>query len=653
MKTNFKIGIKTLFLSLTLSTVILIVVLSFVLSQRGINNMLFSESQKYFKQSIRLAQTIFDYEVEKITSVVNSTSLSKEEIDAINTQNIDFLEEKLNKSILKSIDFSAILPTKYDKVALGGFFLYDIHPLIKELKRIKTAGIKKSLIKIDSNGKPLLFLVITKGIIDKRTGEIIGIFAGGVELQNNIKILQDIKKNTKLETISFFYEDAEILKEHALNEKKISLESIQQYNTLIHSKKALNVIGYRASLDFDSQYSLLNIKMILKNDSLNSIKDILIKDIIFVSFITIVIVILFVLLINKLLINPIESLKIYAKDFCNNTHKNSETLDLRISEYQELSNYLRSLFMQLLDNQQKLLEAKNKINSDMQMIQHLNDSLESKVQEKTKELHILNENLKLKIKIEVENNRKKDKHLIQQARYAALGEMIGNIAHQWRQPLCAMSASMSAIKLQKDLNILTDSTFDYYYEMIINNADFLSETINTFRTFFKNDLTKEKFNIHNSLKSTLQIINAAYKESDIKIIMEFSALDLIAKGSSSELSQVFINILNNAKDIMVEKEIPDKKIAIVTKIVESENLIYIYDNGGGVLPSIIEKVFDPYFTTKHKSQGTGIGLYISKEIIEKKFDGFLTVDNQIITIQNEVFDGACFTISVPVYKEGN
>ncbi|MEJ5167894.1 MAG: ATP-binding protein [Arcobacteraceae bacterium] len=283
-------------------------------------------------------------------------------------------------------------------------------------------------------------------------------------------------------------------------------------------------------------------------------------------------------------------------------------------------------------------------------LQILNENLENIVKEKTKELQDLNENLKQKVIVEVEKNRKKDQQMIQQSRYAALGEMIGNIAHQWRQPLSAISTTSSGMKLQLELGVAGNEDVQKAFDDIMYYVKFLTQTIEDFRGFFRKDEKKEPFNLIDSLNSTLKIISAAYKDNSIRVMTDFKSNAFIVQGSQSELSQVFLNILNNAKDILVEKAVEDKKIHIFIEEVDNDVVVYIQDNGGGIPDEIIEKVFDPYFTTKHKSQGTGIGLYMSKEIVEKKLNGFLTVKNREINIDNEHFEGACFVISIPLDK---
>lgn len=642
MKKNLKFSIKTIFIFLTIIALISTILVTIVLSKNSKNELIFSESKKYFEQSMRLSQTIFDYELEKIFSVVNSITFSASDINRIRNNDIESIESNLNKTIPKSLHFTAILPFKSQQSALGGFFLYDINPLIEALQKIQVSTSKSSLIKIDSNGKELVFIVVTKGIVDEKNGEIVGIFAGGIELNTNIKFIQDIKNSSKVDDVTLLYDNIPILKDNPNGE---SMDFLKGFNLLTYDKN--EVVGYRASLSFNSKISPLNIKMSLSNDSFKTTRYWVYKDLTIVTILSIIIIGFFIYYINKLLIKPIENLKIYARNFFEKKDVEEGSLDLKIVEYQELANYLQKLFIELLSNQQKLIVAKDKINSDMQMIKSLNDTLELKVKAKTKELSHLNDTLKQKVLEEVEKNRKKDKQIIQQSRYAALGEMIGNIAHQWRQPLSAISTTSSAMKLEMQVGVASSEDIMKAFDNIMHYVNFLNQTIEDFRGFFRQDLKQEEFNMLDSLENTLKIIFAAYKDNNIKIVTNFIAKELLVMGSSSELSQVFINILNNAKDIMLEKNVEDKKIYILSKSNENTHEIRIFDNGGGVNEAIIEKIFDPYFTTKHKSQGTGIGLYMSKEIIEKKFNGTLSVLNKEINIHHELFKGACFQIKIP------
>lgn len=642
MKHKLKFSIKTIFIFLTLIALSTTIVVTIVLSTNSKNELILSESKKYFEQSVRLTQIIFDYEIDKLFSVVNSISFNTTEIKKIRENDFEYLENNLNKSIPQYLHFTAILPFNSEQSALGGFFLYDINPLMNELKKIKSSTLKRSLIKVNTQGKESLFIVVSKGIVDEQNGEIIGIFAGGIELNTNIKFIHDIKRSSKLEDVALFYNEDEILNE---SQNDLNLDFLNTYNVLVQEKNT--IIGYRAKLNFNSQESPLNIKMSLSNDSFKITQNWIYKNVLIVILLSLIIIGFFVYYINKLLIKPIENLKTYARNFFEEKNLEEGALELYILEYQELANYLQQLFIELLTNQQKLIAAKDKINSDMQMIKSLNDTLEVKVAEKTKELIDLNDTLKQKVIEEVEKNRKKDKQIIQQSRYAALGEMIGNIAHQWRQPLSAISTTSSAMKLEMQVNIASYDDIIKAFDNIMNYVNFLNQTIEDFRGFFRQDLHEDNFNILDSLDNTLKIILASYKDNNITVITNYREQEFLSRGSSSELSQVFINILNNAKDIMIEKNIHDKKIYILVKSKDNNNEIRIIDNGGGVEESIMEKIFDPYFTTKHKSQGTGIGLYMSKEIIEKKFNGTLRVLNKEVVINNEVFNGACFQIIIP------
>jgi len=277
----------------------------------------------------------------------------------------------------------------------------------------------------------------------------------------------------------------------------------------------------------------------------------------------------------------------------------------------------------------------------------LNNNLESIIEAKTEELQQLNNNLERKIQEEVDKNRQKDQQMIQQSRFAALGEMIGNIAHQWRQPLSAISSTASGMQLQLELDIASKEEINKSYEDIIGYTEFLTQTIEDFRSFMKQDSNVVEFDINDVVQKAIGITSAGFKDHDIKLITHFSETPLKVMGSPSKLSQVFLNILNNAKDAIVENKIDPGYVDLITKQENDQYIITIQDNAGGIPKNIIDKVFDPYFTTKHQSQGTGIGLYMSKDIVEKHMNGIITVENKIATIEGKEFSGACFIIKIP------
>jgi len=274
-------------------------------------------------------------------------------------------------------------------------------------------------------------------------------------------------------------------------------------------------------------------------------------------------------------------------------------------------------------------------------------SYQNMVKHKENELYHINSSLEETIQQELNDSRKKDAQLLQQARFASLGEMIGNIAHQWRQPLSAISSISSGNILQNEIGLLSSSDNSKSYQKILDHVNFLSQTIEDFRNYLNKSYDdKKEFNINNTIEDVLKIIEIAYKDNNIDLVRDITNSDLNCFGSTSELSQVILNILNNAKDILIDNSVEQKIVKIETHRIKDKNIIKIYDNGGGIPKNIIEKIFDPYFTTKHQSQGTGIGLYMSKDIIHSKLNGILEVENLEWHYNNEVFYGACFIIEI-------
>ena len=296
-----------------------------------------------------------------------------------------------------------------------------------------------------------------------------------------------------------------------------------------------------------------------------------------------------------------------------------------------------------------LNDITNEVNSRKELAE-LNNNLEHMIDVKTKELQDLNNSLETRIDEELEKNREKDRQMIQQSRFAALGEMIGNIAHQWRQPLSAISSTASGIELQMEIGVASNEDIKKSYSDIKNYVQFLTQTIEDFRGFFKEDKTKVDFDMRNVLKNALAITNATYKDNNINVKLNISDEPLTANGMPSELAQAFLNILNNARDAIIEKKPNFKGIYIYSQNTENENTLYFQDNAGGIPDGILEKIFDPYFTTKHQSQGTGIGLYMSKDIVEKNMHGSLSVKNIVQELDGVTYSGACFRISLPKNK---
>ena len=274
------------------------------------------------------------------------------------------------------------------------------------------------------------------------------------------------------------------------------------------------------------------------------------------------------------------------------------------------------------------------------LLKDMNKELQNKVEEKTKELIVINAQLEHRIKQEVEKNLKKDRILSRQSKMASMGEMIENIAHQWRQPLSIISTGASGLKLQKEMNNLNDEVFEETLEAIIKTSNYLSSTIDDFRYFFKPQKQKEEFEIKNAINKSLDLLSLNFKE--IEIIKTIQNAKVY--GFENELIQVFINILNNAKDAFRSKTVGRKMVFIDTYKKHDDLVIKIKDNAGGIPEDIISKVSEPYFTTKHKSQGTGIGLYMCEEILRKHMNATLEIENVTFEYEKEHCKGAMFII---------
>ena len=234
--------------------------------------------------------------------------------------------------------------------------------------------------------------------------------------------------------------------------------------------------------------------------------------------------------------------------------------------------------------------------------------------------------------------------LFQQSKMATMGEMIGNIAHQWRQPLSVITASASGMLIQKEMGTLTDAFFLESTKKINASAFYLSQTIDDFRNFFSPNKEKENFKIVNTISKTLDLISVQLNTKDIFIIKNIQDVEIFSH--ENELIQALINILNNARDELINKDY-EKYIFIDVYKKHEQLKIIIKDNAGGVEKENLSKIFNPYFTTKDKNQGTGIGLYMTQEII-LQLNGEISVQNVEFNYNKQKYKGAEFTITLNV-----
>ena len=237
------------------------------------------------------------------------------------------------------------------------------------------------------------------------------------------------------------------------------------------------------------------------------------------------------------------------------------------------------------------------------------------------------------------------KFIEEQSKLISMGEMIGNIAHQWRQPLSIISTASTGVLFQKELGLLDDEILVDSMNNINTSAQYLSKTIDDFRNFIKNDRTEELTSIKDALNFAIKLTEASLKNNYINLLVNYEG-DITINAIKNELVQCFINIINNAKDALRETtEEENRYIIISTKEVKNSLELTIKDSASGIPNNIIDRVFEPYFTTKHQSLGTGLGLSIVNKILRDKYCANVTVYNESFTYNDCVYYGACFKIT--------
>jgi len=268
----------------------------------------------------------------------------------------------------------------------------------------------------------------------------------------------------------------------------------------------------------------------------------------------------------------------------------------------------------------------------------LGDRIKSIKDEYLSKSNELNKTLQQQVKIGLFKERQKDKMIIQQSRLAALGEMIEQIAHQWRQPLNTLALINQNLYFKYKLESFNEEEFDKAHEQINDNLQYMSQTIDDFRDFYKTSQERETYNLEEVIHTALSLSESMINYAGIKTSITAKETCMV-NNIKNEITQVVMNLLKNAHDALVEKRSKNREINFTLDCLNNEVKLTIQDNAGGIPHNIIEKVFNPYFTTKNESQGTGIGLYMSRSIIQDHANGTIQVENK-----NE---GACFIITLP------
>ena len=304
---------------------------------------------------------------------------------------------------------------------------------------------------------------------------------------------------------------------------------------------------------------------------------------------------------------------------------------LLTNQIEIISDYANKLSLKKLDKPLKIIKQKDENDELTVLVDSINN---------------MRENILLQIQEKDEQNR----IMTQQSKMATMGEMLSNIVHQWKQPISVISMSNGLIRMKNESeeDFITQENLNNAIDKIDLSIENLIQTIEDFRGFFDPNKEKILFPIEKAIEMTFKLISSQFKNHNIEIIQEHQYCEYF--GSQNELQQVLINLLKNAKEELIKKDSSEKRLLFIKSYQNDENIIIkIRDNAGGIPINIKDKIFDSYFTTKEKD-GTGIGLYMSKQIIRESMKGILTADNVEFIYEDEKCKGAEFTISLPNVK---
>jgi len=254
------------------------------------------------------------------------------------------------------------------------------------------------------------------------------------------------------------------------------------------------------------------------------------------------------------------------------------------------------------------------------------------------ELTEVNSSLEERVAQAVHENRQKDKQMLEQSRLAQMGEMLSMIAHQWRQPLSAITATTGSISLHLQLDKCDEAYIEENIQKVNTFTQYLSSTITDFRNFFKPDKAKSLSSLNAIVLGSLKIIGTSLQAQGVHVETFLESKDEFLS-YPNELKQVVLNILKNAQDALSEKKVKDARIVIKTMSTDEDVQLSVCDTAGGIDEDEIKYIFDPYYTTKEQRDGTGLGLYMSKMIVEDNCGGQIEVRNED--------EGACFRITLP------
>jgi len=572
---------------------------------------------KKYQDDLKDLTSSFDLVLNKATEAISLLSLLQKGVIKKNPSLLSKRFEVLMKTIpqINKVKFISLSGKELVKVSRERLFE----------KLSEKSYLKEKIFKITMNDKLYysdiyfsknsneMMIDIAKLVKDLATQEVLGVITVQVSMESiqelisnklingngiallNVKNNQYLYKSSVIESIDDSLDYFSKLKE-------VAFVKVDNVNYVVVQK--------------DYSFDRLRMKIIMTNSNKNiflNIDDAFIKNVEILLVIILLLSVAMFIFVNYLL-SPLRSLKQEINRLSKEINQNEDIEeDKNLNELETIKSHFY-LFVKLITDERKKLEEYNK-------------------------------NLELEVAKEVRKNKEKEKLMAHQSKMASMGEMIENIAHQWRQPLSVISTSSSGLILQKKLHKISEDEEFERLEMIVKTSQHLSDTITSFRDFFSQNKDKAYCNIKNICENTLDIIGTKFKNKNIDIITNLKDVNL--NTYDSELIQVIMNILTNAHDAL--EQVSSKKLIFIDTYSLDENaIVVIKDNAGGIPKDIIDKIFEPYFTTKFKSNGTGIGLYMSQEIISKNIGGTLVATNETINYEDKEYTGAVFTITIPI-----
>ena len=331
---------------------------------------------------------------------------------------------------------------------------------------------------------------------------------------------------------------------------------------------------------------------------------------VFIAFITVLVV--------KKFTAPILKLKDIANKIASTRGEEIIKIDINSKdEIGDLANSFETMLCTIKESKQEIKDFASK--------------LEIEVDKKTQELKKLNESLQKNVDDKLAEIRKKDQALLQQNKMAAIGETIGAIAHQWRQPLNSLGLNIQMLTDMAEDKQCSVEEVEEFVEKNMKTIQFMSKTIDDFRNFFRDSREKSEFDIKEAIESTIALQTEQLKNNNIELITDLESLKIT--GYRNKFMQVILNLISNAKDAINSKKETEQNFNGYIKLISKKDvgfiIIEVIDNGAEVPSEIKQKIFEPYFTTKEQGKGTGMGLYMSKEIISS-MNGELSLKNDTL-----------------------